>query len=360
MPETPSIERDPITSSSMSGPFLLFAFLLVLSLIWALYNEFYGLRPWKSYQARFVERYSELLRKLEPDQARAEKEVRQSAAFQKLERELKEAEQAAVPRIKEIDREINEVIDRRVAALNVVFKEARSKYAAVIYELETASGGSKDSIKRDLDEIRKGPYEVEFPPESGSGAPKKVGFSYSDLEREFTRLKDRKAALISEKALVLTEAQVGGLIRKMESFNFEIKQVNILDSDIVDRCESCHLGVREPVKLTKANMGGEAAFTSHPNKELFKIHDPEKFGCTSCHGGNGRATTSVIKAHGRHKYWLWPMYQKENVEAGCQQCHTRDLNLHQGKVLSEGKEIFRLRGCMAAIVSRASTPRPMR
>ena len=45
-------------------------------------------------------------------------------------------------------------------------------------------------------------------------------------------------------------------------------------------------------------MGGEEVFTSHPNKELLKIHDPEKFGCTPCHGGNGVALSSVEKAHG--------------------------------------------------------------
>ena len=49
-------------------------------------------------------------------------------------------------------------------------------------------------------------------------------------------------------------------------------------------------------------MGGEAVFTSHPNKELLKIHDPEKFGCTPCHGGNGVALSSVEKAHGYNKY----------------------------------------------------------
>src|SRR2546429_3842599 len=34
---------------------------------------------------------------------------------------------------------------------------------------------------------------------------------------------------------------------------------------------------------------------------LLKIHDPDKFGCSPCHQGNGRATTSVEKAHGDRK-----------------------------------------------------------
>ena len=93
-------------------------------------------------------------------------------------------------------------------------------------------------------------------------------------------------------------------------------------------------------------MGGEGVFTSHPSKELLKIHDPEKFGCTPCHGGNGAALSSVEKAHGYNKYWLWPLHHKENIEAGCQQCHAREIVTEMSDTLNQGREIFRLRGCM--------------
>jgi len=86
-----------------------------------------------------------------------------------------------------------------------------------------------------------------------------------------------------------------------------------------------HMGIREPVTLTKAAMGGEEAFISHPDRELLKVHDPEKFGCTPCHGGNGVALTSVEKAHGYNEHWLWPLHAKENLEAGCQQCHSQEI-----------------------------------
>ena len=63
------------------------------------------------------------------------------------------------------------------------------------------------------------------------------------------------------------------------------------------------MGIREPVKLTAAAMSLKGkkpddyarAFTSHPEPELLKTHDPEKFGCSPCHQGNGRATTSGRK-----------------------------------------------------------------
>src|SRR5207247_1215517 len=44
--------------------------------------------------------------------------------------------------------------------------------------------------------------------------------------------------------------------------------------------------------------------------------------------------------------WLWPLYGKENVEAGCHQCHASDLVLEHATVLNDGKEIFRGKGCI--------------
>ena len=69
----------------------------------------------------------------------------------------------------------------------------------------------------------------------------------------------------------------------------DIRQINNPDAGIVDRCESCHTGIREPVVITAKDMGGKAVFVSHPEPELLQLHDPEKFGCSPCHGGNGMA-----------------------------------------------------------------------
>jgi cytochrome c2 len=88
------------------------------------------------------------------------------------------------------------------------------------------------------------------------------------------------------------------------------------------------------------------AFVSHPNREILQIHNPEKFGCSSCHWGNGRATTSTTKGHGRHRFWLWPMFEKENTEAGCQQCHARDRVTQGAETLNLGRDLFAERGCM--------------
>src|SRR5260370_11430561 len=99
----------------------------------------------------------------------------------------------------------------------------------------------------------------------------------------------------------------------MRKINVKEHSANLEREDsanIVDRCDSCHMAIGEPVKLTAASMGLKGkkpdeyarAFTSHPEPDLLKIHDPEKYGCSPCHQRNGRATTSGDKAPGKYEH----------------------------------------------------------
>ena len=207
------------------------------------------------------------------------------------------------------------------------------------------------------------------------GKTTKQSLDFTQIETLYNTLKDEKAKLLVRSAEVLKESrelaqkrddylkenvvglsrqQVTALRNRNKEFDFKIRQISDNSTDIVDRCETCHLAARESLPLTAADMRGgrrrpdslARAFVSHPRRELLEIHNPDKFGCSSCHGGNGRATTSVVKAHGRHKYWLYPMHQKENVEAGCQQCHSNDRVLLGADTLNLGKDLFQERGCV--------------
>ena len=154
-------------------------------------------------------------------------------------------------------------------------------------------------------------------------------------------------ALAGDPELLVFSLQGGVHQRDIQSFKPGIKQIHNADIDLVDRCESCHLATRAPIVVTAADMGGRKEFTSHPHKELLQMHDPERFGCSTCHNGNGRATTSVTKAHGDYEHWLWPLFKPANVEAGCQTCHQADMFLQSGAVgqtIYDGKFLFRQRG----------------
>ncbi|MBM3774074.1 MAG: c-type cytochrome, partial [Acidobacteria bacterium] len=361
----PDHEQDPVVHSSLSKPLFVSAALLIVTLAWALWDEIYITRPWKRYQARFVKAYSGFLASARPDQAQLEKRIRASGEFQKLEKAMQAAEQRVASQVAEIDREINQLLVPQTLALNEPFQEARLEIAAVIYEIETAgSEKAKDDLRARIARIRKRTISARLPQPDGS--LKSRPYTYESMERDLDAWKARKAQLLQQRVVLLKPATelraqrdqylaariaevsaetLAGIERRLDEFSPGLRQIHIKDVDLVDRCESCHLGIREPVTLTRAAMSGEAAFTSHPNRELLTVHDPERFGCTPCHGGNGVATSSVTKAHGRHKFWPWPMHHPENFEAGCQQCHSGEIVTEMAPVLNQGREIFRLRGC---------------
>ena len=365
MPENPSIEKDPIVSSSLSGPLLISMLILTATMLWALYDEVYGQRPWKTMQSRFVDRYSEFLKtKKIPEIAEREKQIRESAEFQQLEQTLTEAEQTLAPQLTQIDQE-TALLTRQIAVLNKAFQEARGEVTALVYQLEKASSeGSKQSYQEDIDEVQQRALRIDLPTANGD---ERKEFQYLALEEELNRLKARKAELQGQRIVIsenpgllrqqrdnylreqladLNVEQLNGVLNGLSNFRVEIKQIHVKDIDLVDRCESCHLGIREPITLAAADMGGEAVFISHPKKELLEIHDPARFGCSACHNGNGRATISAEAGHGRNEHWLWPLYDKENVESGCQQCHTKDMYLENATTLNDGKELYQRRGCV--------------
>ena len=52
------------------------ALLLTLSIAWALYDEAFGLRPWKGMQREFVHRYSRYLDSIKSNAGKSEAEIK--------------------------------------------------------------------------------------------------------------------------------------------------------------------------------------------------------------------------------------------------------------------------------------------
>ena len=342
MPKPAATDPDPVVTKSLSVPLLVSTLILTLSLVWAVYDEVYSMRPWKGFQADFIDLYSSHLSKIKPQQAAAEKAIKDSAEYQDLQQRLEAAETTASQSMQEIDKVVNRGVTPRLLAARQAFQVLKSEVDALTYQIEVASSDSaKQSLREDIDAIKDRDVEVELAAEDGSGEIVAEPMKYAVLETEFLRLQDKRVelqakratllepanairsqrdALLADRLAGLSEQQIDGLIAKMDNFGVEIKQIHLNDIDWVDRCESCHVGIREPVDIAAEDVGGRAEFISHPSRDLLKIHNPDEFGCSTCHNGNGRATSSVVKGHGRHKFWLWPMWQKENVQAGCQQC----------------------------------------
>jgi cytochrome c2 len=149
---------------------------------------------------------------------------------------------------------------------------------------------------------------------------------YRGLQREYRKLGTARAATV--KAAAAYQALPAG-IQQIWLPGFD---------DRVDRCTTCHLGVADA-----AMAGAPEPFRLHPQT----AHTPgdfERFGCTSCHGGQGLATAAA-DAHGRVKD-SEPMLTANHIEAGCGRCHD-GATVAEAPVLTRGRELLERFNCYA-------------
>jgi cytochrome c551/c552 len=384
VPELPP--DDPVTSRPMAGVVLISVFLLMLTVSWSLYDEFYGLRPWRSYQAEFSKVYSSYLEKQYQKRKGDEQKFYATPEYQKLLADVKAAHDAARAKDQEIGQQI-ELLDRQRAAMTDMFQLARGLVGSLTYQLEQIDEkdkSAKEAKLKELNEAKAQTYEVNWPVEGDKIVPTK--YNYQQLNDLFTSIMSSKARLVAERGKVdqpekdaqdnlnayvkehlpgLAARDLATLSGSMKNLDIKLRQVNVNPTGaslnnlggagLVDRCQSCHLGtdpliVPVTMTVTKADLGlgksTDAPYASHPDPDMLKYHPLEKFGCSPCHGGNGRALDSVEKAHGRYEHWLWPLNYRENFEAGCQQCHASDMVTEHAPVLNHAKALYREKGCI--------------
>ncbi|HKY44056.1 MAG TPA: c-type cytochrome, partial [Pyrinomonadaceae bacterium] len=373
-PDIPA--EDPIVSRSTSGWMLVSALLMTLSIAWALYDEAFLQRPWKGMQREFVSRYTRYLDSIKANAGKSEGEIKESPDYVKLDDEAKAAREAVEPELKELEAKVT-LVQKKLDAITDPFQNQRGRLTVINYNVETSEGRAKERYIEEAKEKRAEIVEIELPQDDGT--TKEERFDYAQLEKLYDSLREEKAAHLGKQAELLKTpselakkrdeylqdqliglgpTQLEGLKNKVASYDYSIlgHQISVGAYGIVDRCEVCHAGIREPLNIKASDMAPDGpgtepdslarAFVSHPNREIFNVHKPDKFGCSSCHWGNGRATTNITKGHGRHRFWLWPMFEKENTEAGCQQCHARDRVTQGAEVLNLGRDLFSERGCV--------------
>jgi cytochrome c551/c552 len=370
----------------MAGLVLISVFLLMLTVSWSLYDEFYGLRPWREYQSEFSKVYSNYLKKQYQTRKADEQKFYATPQYQKLLSDVKAATDSARAADQQISQQVD-LLDRQRAAMTESFQTSRGLVGALTYQLEQVDEkdtSGKQSKLKELNEAKAQEYDVAWPVEGGKIEQRK--FNYTELNGLFTTIMTGKAKLVAQRGDIdqpakdaqdklneyvkenlpgLQARDLQTLSESMSHLDIRLRQINVNPTGaslnnlggagLVDRCQSCHLGtdpllVPVTMTLTKADLGmaksTDAPYTSHPDPDLMKAHPLEKFGCSPCHGGNGRALDTVEKAHGRYEHWLWPLYYRENFEAGCQQCHASDMVTEHAPVLNHAKALYREKGCI--------------
>jgi hypothetical protein len=129
--------------------------------------------------------------------------------------------------------------------------------------------------------------------------------------------------------------------RKARSLTSEVQQLYLKDLQRIDRCTSCHVGVENPL-MEKA----KTPLKQHSGDYLAN-HSPEKFGCTVCHYGQGRATNRK-EAHGlgHETHWDFPIIPAKYIQSACVQCHDAGTLKAKGwDSVAKGEKLVNEKGC---------------
>lgn len=135
-----------------------------------------------------------------------------------------------------------------------------------------------------------------------------------------------------------------------------VQQLWVADLRRADRCITCHQAV-----TWKGFETAEEPFRTHP-AEILKTHPLEKFGCTSCHGGQGFAI-DADEAHGPVPDWEEPVLGSDLgesyslvdnkaalIQMNCNTCHRYDRETPGAENINLAKKIVNERGCRACHV----------
>ena len=135
-----------------------------------------------------------------------------------------------------------------------------------------------------------------------------------------------------------------------------IQQHWIADLGRADRCVTCHQAV-----AWKGFEAAENPWKTHPVEPL-RTHPVEKFGCTSCHGGQGWAIDTDA-AHGEVAHWEEPLLGRtlgeeyslaadpgSLIEMNCNVCHRFDRETAGMTEINRAKALLAEKGCRACHV----------
>ena len=192
MPDKPVPEDDPIVSKSLAPHYVVAMIVLMATLFWALWDEDFGQRPWKTFQDVWKDRYTAFLKTARSQSSDSQKDVESSADYQSLKQAYEQANRNAAPRVRELNEKLRDLSARILAAQNV-FTDRRAYVNASTYAIETGtSTSSKQSRQKDLDKYKQEVTTVVYP----DGSTQK--YNYDQLEEAYNELKNERTNLTAE------------------------------------------------------------------------------------------------------------------------------------------------------------------
>jgi cytochrome c2 len=331
----------PIEERDYSRYYLVFSGLLFIGTMWAVVDEVSTRRPWKDYQRE----YYSLMEQAVDEQLEFARTYVDSATLMDLHSQL-----AALQDSMQSDPYTSLVGSRTEILEQLIdlnreyqFAKSRSDEAYYFYK-KSLKDGSEDLSQKQVLEENEAAMAVHL------DAIRRLEARRDSLGTIVENYQQRERDLQKGLADVLEEVEKWEMKKQRnDEATISIRQVMMLDYDRnpfndpkarVDRCQTCHLGWNEEIAEEFPQP-----FTTHPVPELLAIHDPEKYGCTTCHRGQGNALTAGF-AHGEaDHYWENPLLARADVWASCNECHENQSSLNHAKAFTGAKRLMIESGC---------------
>jgi len=153
-----------------------------------------------------------------------------------------------------------------------------------------------------------------------------------------------------ERFRIVLEQQ--GQRRQARAFSLGIQQIWIPQLGVVDRCVTCHLGY-DYMGVLPADLA--QPLTPHPLPSLIARHSFNRFGCTTCHGGQGWATEATA-AHDPGDSWNDPMLTPrlaaryelsvgQLLQMRCNFCHRHEQATPGMSEINLAKQLYQTKKC---------------
>jgi mono/diheme cytochrome c family protein len=331
----------PIEQRNYSVYYVVFSALLFLGTMWAVVDEVATRRPWKEEQRK----YNALARqKVQEGIEQAAADLDSSALGKAAARVEAAKDSMNSPAYNGLMKVYNATLeDLTDETREYQFAKSRGDEAYYFYKRSVHEGKEDLKEKLKLDENEK------------------VMAQHQEVIKVLEGKRDSLFALISTYRSNLRNAQNAHIemlkkvekwqtkLKRLDGAAIEIIQVMLLDYDRnpfndpkarIDRCQTCHLGWNEEVM-----EDAPQPYKKHPLTELLTIHNPEIYGCTPCHRGQGAALTAGM-AHGdEDHYWENPLLRGKDVWAACNECHENQSVLNNAPEFTRAKRLMIESGC---------------
>jgi mono/diheme cytochrome c family protein len=362
--------------------FALLSVVFFAVVIWVFLDDY--IRPWKVVQLEAMKVKQE---KLQEKLKEVEGEINQDK-LDNLNKKLVEAEKIVAERklkIATVQKKLDE-LGVKIKDETIINGQLNSKVSALAFNYGVAHANHEHRAESLYKKLRKNKKlfaesnDRKKAFQAEEKALKKQIESYRKEEIEIQKqIKDLTSTkVLVEKAMSANKITPVFVLRNLPFIDFmdpslKVKQVvldNITDDRYfqqvpkVDRCMTCHTFIDQPGFEDQPNP-----HKTHPNLELMvgmkSPHPMKKYGCTTCHGGEGHRVNDFSAAahtpqneeqakewvakynwHAPHKV-AHPMFKLQQTEAGCVKCHNTVEFIPQATVLNEGRKNIEKFGCYA-------------